>query len=219
MIPKMPPSGNRLAAAASAYLQSAAHQPIHWFPWERRGLRCRARRGSAGAARHRRGVVPLVPRDGRRVVRGPRARRLPQRALRLHQGGSGRAARRGRALPARGAGAHPSGRLAADRVPHARRARCSTAAPTSRPTARTAGPGSGPCSRACSTPTASRRGQVESQAEAIRRVVARRTSTRRRRARRSLATLDDGRAPDVAGVRSGERRVRTERRNSPIPAR
>ena len=26
-------SSNRLAAAASAYLQSAAHQPIHWYPW------------------------------------------------------------------------------------------------------------------------------------------------------------------------------------------
>ena len=26
-------SENRLAGAASAYLQSAAHQPIHWFPW------------------------------------------------------------------------------------------------------------------------------------------------------------------------------------------
>jgi uncharacterized protein len=26
-------SSNRLASAASAYLQSAAHQPIHWFPW------------------------------------------------------------------------------------------------------------------------------------------------------------------------------------------
>src|SRR3712207_7447578 len=24
---------NRLATAASAYLQSAAHQPIHWYPW------------------------------------------------------------------------------------------------------------------------------------------------------------------------------------------
>ena len=24
---------NRLASAASAYLQSAAHQPIHWYPW------------------------------------------------------------------------------------------------------------------------------------------------------------------------------------------
>jgi uncharacterized protein YyaL (SSP411 family) len=26
-------SSNRLATAASAYLKSAAHQPIHWFPW------------------------------------------------------------------------------------------------------------------------------------------------------------------------------------------
>jgi uncharacterized protein len=26
-------SSNRLAASSSAYLQSAAHQPIHWFPW------------------------------------------------------------------------------------------------------------------------------------------------------------------------------------------
>ena len=26
-------STNRLAASASAYLQSAAHQPIHWYPW------------------------------------------------------------------------------------------------------------------------------------------------------------------------------------------
>jgi uncharacterized protein len=26
-------STNRLATAASAYLQTAAHQPIHWFPW------------------------------------------------------------------------------------------------------------------------------------------------------------------------------------------
>jgi uncharacterized protein YyaL (SSP411 family) len=26
-------TSNRLAGAASAYLQSAAHQPIHWYPW------------------------------------------------------------------------------------------------------------------------------------------------------------------------------------------
>ena len=47
---------------------------------ERGGLRGRARGGQAGPPRHRRGVVPLVPRDGRRVVRGSGARRLPQRA-------------------------------------------------------------------------------------------------------------------------------------------
>ena len=26
-------TSNRLASAGSAYLQSAAHQPIHWYPW------------------------------------------------------------------------------------------------------------------------------------------------------------------------------------------
>ena len=41
-------------------------------------------------------------------------------AFRLHQGGSGRAAGRRCALPARGPGADPAGRLAADRVSHAR---------------------------------------------------------------------------------------------------
>lgn len=34
---------NRLADAASAYLQSAAHQPIHWYPWSPEALE-RARR-------------------------------------------------------------------------------------------------------------------------------------------------------------------------------
>jgi uncharacterized protein YyaL (SSP411 family) len=24
---------NRLGGAASAYLRSAAHQPVHWYPW------------------------------------------------------------------------------------------------------------------------------------------------------------------------------------------
>ena len=28
-----PMTSNRLAAATSAYLKSAAHQPIHWYPW------------------------------------------------------------------------------------------------------------------------------------------------------------------------------------------
>ena len=85
----------------------------------RRGLRGGAGAGPAGAARHRRRLVPLVPRHGRRVVRGPSARRVPERPLHLRQGGPGRAARRGRALPAGDPGAHPAGRLAAHRVPDA----------------------------------------------------------------------------------------------------
>ena len=31
--PNAAASSNRLGSAASAYLQSAAHQPIHWYPW------------------------------------------------------------------------------------------------------------------------------------------------------------------------------------------
>jgi uncharacterized protein len=30
-----PMSANRLSSSPSAYLQSAAHQPIHWYPWGR----------------------------------------------------------------------------------------------------------------------------------------------------------------------------------------
>jgi len=26
-------TANRLGTASSSYLRSAAHQPIHWFPW------------------------------------------------------------------------------------------------------------------------------------------------------------------------------------------
>jgi uncharacterized protein len=29
----LPAMSNRLATERSAYLRSAAHQPIHWFPW------------------------------------------------------------------------------------------------------------------------------------------------------------------------------------------
>ena len=129
-------------------------------PLGRRGLRRRPRAGPPGPARHRRGLVPLVPRDGRRVVRESGAGRVPERALRLHQGGPGRAARRRRPLPAGGAGADPPGRLAADGVPHARRARCSTAAPTSRPTACTAGPGFRTVLESVLDAYRSRRGQV-----------------------------------------------------------
>jgi uncharacterized protein YyaL (SSP411 family) len=33
---------NRLSNAASAYLQSAAHQPVHWFPWSREAFEAAA---------------------------------------------------------------------------------------------------------------------------------------------------------------------------------
>src|SRR5438876_1210840 len=89
-------------------------------PLGRGGARAGAGRGQTDPAGHRRRVVPLVPRDGRRVVRGSRSGRALEPRFCVRQGRSRRAARRGLPLPARGAGAHRTGRLAAHGVPHAR---------------------------------------------------------------------------------------------------
>ncbi len=86
----------------------------------RGGLRGRARRGQADAARHRRRVVPLVPRDGRRVVRGSGRRRDLEPPVRVREGGSRRAPRRGRPLSARRSGTYRARRLAAHCVPDSR---------------------------------------------------------------------------------------------------
>jgi uncharacterized protein YyaL (SSP411 family) len=63
------------------YLLQHAHNPVDWHPWGEEAL---ARRGedkpillSIGYSR-----LPLVPRDGARVVRGRRDRRAHERALR-----------------------------------------------------------------------------------------------------------------------------------------
>ena len=82
------------------------------------------RAGARGGARARRAAarldrllgLPLVPRDGARVVRGPRRRGLHERALRLRQGRSRGAPRRRRDLHGRGAGDDRPRRLAAERV-------------------------------------------------------------------------------------------------------
>ena len=140
---------NRLGGAASAYLRSAAHQPVDWYPWSDEAFAAARAADRPDPPRHRRGVVPLVPRDGRRVVRGPGPGRVPQRALRLREGGPRRAARRGRALPARRAGPHRTGRLAAHRLPHAGRRRLLRRHLLPARTGSSAGPGSAPCSSAC----------------------------------------------------------------------
>ena len=109
---------NRLAQSSSAYLQSAAHQPIHWYPW-----------GTEAFAAAQAADKPVLldigavwchwchVMDGESYERS-RARRLPEPELHLHQGGSGRASRCGRPLPARGADSDPAGWLAADGVSH-----------------------------------------------------------------------------------------------------
>ena len=82
----------------------------------RRGLRRGrpARRPRHALGRLRR--LPLVPRDGARVVRGPRDGRGAQRARGRGQGGPGGAARRGRGLHDRDPGHDRPGRLADDGV-------------------------------------------------------------------------------------------------------
>ena len=99
----------------------ARRQPRRLVPVGRRGARPRARRGPADPALDRLRGLPLVPRDGARVVRGRRDRRADERAVRQRQGRPRGAARPRRALHGRRRRADRSRRLADDRVPHARR--------------------------------------------------------------------------------------------------
>ena len=85
----------------------------------------RVRRGAraqrAGAAERRVRRLPLVPRDGARVVRGRRDRGVHERALRQHQGRPGGATRRRRRLHAGDDRDDRARRLADDRRPRPRR--------------------------------------------------------------------------------------------------
>ena len=96
----------------------ARRQPGRLVPVGRGGLRARARRGQAAARLDRLLGLPLVPRDGARVLRGPEARRADERALRLRQGRPRGAPRRRRDLHGRGAGDDRPRRLAAERLHH-----------------------------------------------------------------------------------------------------
>ena len=86
----------------------------------RRRVRSGAARGPAGVPvgglRH----LPLVPRDGARVVRGRGGGGVPERELRLHQARPRGAPRRRPHLHGGGAGDQRLGRLADDGVPDAR---------------------------------------------------------------------------------------------------
>src|SRR3954451_322522 len=97
-------------------------------PGEPRRLAALGRRGAAPGARPRPPAarldrlqrVPLVPRDGARVLRGSRDRRADERALRVRQGRPRGAARRRRGLHGGRAGDDRPGRLAAQRLLHPR---------------------------------------------------------------------------------------------------
>ena len=89
----------------------------------RGGDRARARRGQADPALGRLLGLPLVPRDGARVVRGPGHRGGHERALRQRQGRPRGAPRPRPDLPGRAPDVQPARRrLAAHRVPDAGRA-------------------------------------------------------------------------------------------------
>src|ERR1700710_1010666 len=60
----------------------APREPGRLVPLGRGGPRAGPRRGPPGLALGRLLGLPLVPRDGARVLRGSRGRRLPERALR-----------------------------------------------------------------------------------------------------------------------------------------
>ena len=66
--PRAPP--NRLAAETSAYLRQHMHNPVDWHPWGEEALARARRRGQAAARLDRLQRLPLVPRDGARVLRG-----------------------------------------------------------------------------------------------------------------------------------------------------
>ena len=112
---------NRLADRDEPVPPPARRQPGRLVPVGRRGVRARPRRGQAGAALGRVLVVPLVPRDGARVVRGPGRRRDDERPVREREGRPRGTTRRRRDLHAGRAGDDRRRRVADDRVPRPRR--------------------------------------------------------------------------------------------------
>ena len=98
----------------------ARRQPRGLVSVGRRGVRPRARGGQARAGLDRLRGLPLVPRDGARVLRGPGRRAGHEHALRVRQGRPRGAPRRRRDPHGRRPGHDRPGRVAAERVPHAR---------------------------------------------------------------------------------------------------
>ena len=207
-------TSNRLASAGSAYLQSAAHQPIHWYPWSEEAF-------AAARAQDRPVLLDIGAvwchwchvMDGESYEDPGLARYLNENFVCIKVDRDERPdvdARYQRAVQA----LHPPGRLAAHRLPHARRRGVL---------------------RRHLLPT---RGEVRAARlpDRARRACSRRTARggarSRRRRRRSAKVLDahlDESAPgeaspalltqaedgDRAGVRPGERRVRQPAQVSP----
>ena len=108
--PRAQPVGERHVAVPPP----APGQPRRLVGVERRGVRGRAAAQPADPAERRVRRLPLVPRDGARVVRGRGDRGVHERALRQHQGRPRGAARRRRGLHAGDRRADGPGWLADD---------------------------------------------------------------------------------------------------------
>ncbi len=63
------PGRNRLGEETSPYLLQHAHNPVHWRAWGADALAEAKRRDCPILHLHRLRRLPLVPRDGARVVR------------------------------------------------------------------------------------------------------------------------------------------------------
>ncbi len=166
---------NRLADETSPYLRQHADEPGRLVPWGDEAFDLARRLGPPGLPLHRLLGLPLVPRDGPRVVRGPGHRRRAQRGVRLGQGRPRGAARRRRRLHGGGAGPHRLGRMADERLPHPRppavlRRHLLPPRDRARHHRRSA-----PCSRALRDAWDNRRDEVDQQADELCRAMAART--------------------------------------------
>ena len=200
---------NRLGERDLALPAPARRQPGRLVALVRRGVRRGPPPGRAGADLGRLRGLPLVSRDGARVVRGPRRRQADQRRLRGDQGGPRGAARRRRRLHDRDAGDDRAGRLADDGLRDARRRpvllRHLLPEGELHPAARARSPPPGRTSaRRCSSraPRWSRRSAAPSWSAGPTAPISAEPARRRRRAARQ-------------GPRSGVRRVR---RRPEVPA-
>ena len=113
---------NALASESSPYLLQHADNPVDWLPWGPEAFeRARGAR-QAGVRLDRLLRLPLVPRDGAGVLRGPGHGGADERGVRMREGRPRGASRRGRPLHG-GACRHDGpGRVAAERVPDPRAA-------------------------------------------------------------------------------------------------
>ena len=206
--------GNRLAGSTSPYLLQHASNPVDWYPWGDAAFAAARERDVAdlpvGGVRR----VPLVPRDGARVVRGRRHGGVPERAFRRDQGRPRRAAGRRRHLHDGRAGDDRPGGLADVGVPDPERRSRSGRRRTCRTRRGTGCRRSARCSRGSPRRGATRRDEVEAQGAAV---DGRHRPRRFDRRRRNRARRPEWRSRS-ASAQAFDERVGRVRRRAEVPA-